>query len=682
MNHCLRYSSRCFGAFAFVSMLVLSSCGGGGGSDSPPGANTPPLVVVPPPGTLSEFAGAPDGGGNLDGVPGRFCGTAGLATDALGNVYVADTCNNSIRKISAGSVSTVASEQIGSQDGTGLPVSFYRVGAVAVDSTGTIYFTTNTSIRKISVTGQVSTLAGSPTQCNSSSDGTGAAACFAQPLAIAGDGLGNLFVADGLDNTVRKITSAGVVTTVAGKAYDAAYAEGTGADARFTRLVGIAVDGTGNVYVSDSGNRLIRKITPSGLVTTLTGIRPNFGYVGSIDGPPGIANFVRLGAMTIDSQGNLLVLDRNIVRKVTPDGIVTTREARFADGTVALLNGDGIAADMAGNVFVAANGAVYRLAPDGIVSIAAGVPLAGPGFADGLGRAANFNEPGNLAVDTGGNVYVADIGNNAMRRITPTGNVTTIATNVAASTASVFRSGLHFDLTIDQVGNIVITDAVLHLVRRFMPDGSLVTFAGSQWPDGQVAKACSFGCFYNVGASRPMAIVGDGLGDFYVLDSNRIRKVGLTGGDSIVTCGGSEFCQASQGLYPQGLVRDSAGNLYNLQRHAVVKISPAGVVAVIAGDALQTGFVDAVGPLARFSAPTYLAIDGHDNIFVADTANNAVRKVTPSGVVTTIAGSPGLRGVKVGALPGSLTKPTGIAVTADGKTIYVVSQHAVLKIEP
>ncbi|MEO8104225.1 MAG: hypothetical protein ABI790_17050 [Betaproteobacteria bacterium] len=679
MNHCFRISSRWLGVFACVSLLVLASCGGGGGNDGPSGANTPPLVIVPPPGTLSEFAGTPSGGGNLDGVPGRFCGTAGLATDAAGNVYVADTCNNLIRKISSGNVSTVAKEQIGSQYGPEVGSTFYRPKAVAVDSAGTIYFSQNCAIRKISVTGQISTLAGSHSQCTCS-DGTGEAARFGYPEAIAADGLGNLYVADHC-NTIRKVTSAGVVTTVAGMALSDSYAEGTGADARFSRPEGIAVDVAGNLYVSDSGNLLIRKITPSGLATTLTGIRPNFGYVGSIDGPPGIANFVRPTDMTIDSQGNLLVLDRNIVRKVTPDGVVTTREARYADGTIALLNGEGITVDMNGNVFVAANGAVYKLAPDGIVSIAAGAPSPVSGFADGLGRAAKFNEPGNLAVDAGGNVYVADINNNALRRITPAGNVTTVATNVAANTASNFRSGLHFDLTIDQVGNIVITDAVLHLVRRFMPDGTLVTFAGSQWPDGQMAT-CGFVCFYNSGASRPMAITGNGLGDFYVVDNSRIRKVGLTGGDSIFTCGGSEFCQASQGLYPQGLVRDSAGNLYNLQRHAVVKISPAGVVAVIAGDALQTGFVDAVGPLARFSFPTHLAIDGHDNIFVADTANNAVRKVTPSGVVTTIAGSPGLRGIKVGALPGSLLNPTGIAVTRDGKTIYVVSYHAVLKIEP
>jgi sugar lactone lactonase YvrE len=287
------------------------------------------------------------------------------------------------------------------------------------------------------------TLAGSATD-SGSADGTGAAARFNGPDGVAVDEAGDAFVADRHNNTIRKITPAGVVTTLAGSA--AAYsgsADGTGATASFNFPCGVAVDGAGNIFVADSFNDTIRMVTPAGVVTTLAG---SAGSLGSTDGAGVAARFDRPSGVAGDGAGNLFVADmgNDTIRKITPSGVVTTLagSATEAPGSADGTGGDahfnrpqGVAMDGAGNLFVTdtGNGTIRKVTPAGVVTTLAGT--AGSwGSADGTGAAARFSTPYGVAVDRAGNVFVADVGNNAIRKITASGVVTTVV-GVAAQTS-------------------------------------------------------------------------------------------------------------------------------------------------------------------------------------------------------------------------------------------------------
>jgi sugar lactone lactonase YvrE len=251
-----------------------------------------------------------------------------VAVDGTGNVFVADSSNNTIRKITpSGVVTTLAGTAglDGSADGTGAVARFRYPNGVAVDASGNVFVAdyANSTIRKITPSGVVTTLAGTAADASGSTDGTGAAARFDNPNGVAVDRSGNVFVADSYNNTIRKITPAGVVTTLAGSADSSGSADGTGTAARFSYPYGVAVDGAGNVFVTDESNNTIRKVTPSGVVTTLAGTA---GLSGSADGTGTAARFNRPQGVAVDGAGNVFVADadNNAIRKISTSGVVTT----------------------------------------------------------------------------------------------------------------------------------------------------------------------------------------------------------------------------------------------------------------------------------------------------------------------------------------------------------------------
>jgi sugar lactone lactonase YvrE/Tfp pilus assembly protein PilE len=292
----------------------------------------------------------------------------GITIDASGTAYVADSNSSRIISVTSGSVSSVfaGSGVQGFVDGSVAAAKFALPSGIAIDASGTVYVSDNVNnrIRKISG-GVVTTLAGSGAA--SFADGTGTNAQFYRPYAIAVDTSGTLYVADSYNHRIRKITPAGVVTTLAGSGV-AGFADGTGNNAQFKYPSGIAVDTSGTVYVGDSSNNRIRKITPAGVVTTLAGS----GVAGFADGIGGSAMFNNPYGLAVDTAGNIYVADgqNQRIREISPNGVVTTLAGSGTAGTI-----------------------------------------------DGSGTTAQFYNPSGIAVDTTGIINVVEVLNPRIRKI-------------------------------------------------------------------------------------------------------------------------------------------------------------------------------------------------------------------------------------------------------------------------
>jgi sugar lactone lactonase YvrE len=341
------------------------------------------VLVVPTPLTVSTVAGqgGQSGGADGSGSTARFYGPTDIAvlsgstTYSPDAFYIVDTYNHTIRKMtSAGVISTVAGAAgtSGSVDGTGTAARFNHPSGVTVDRNGMVYIadTDNNTVREMYSSGMVSTLAGAA-GTSGSVDGTGTAARFNKPTGIAVDTAGNLYVADTLNHTIRKITSSGAVSTLAGAAGMSGSVDGVGSAARFYGPQGLALSSAGTpvLYVADANNSTIRQITLStGSVVTWAGLA---GATGNADGPGSVAQFFYPCGVTIDSAGNLYVADtdNHTIRVITSLGEVTTIAGRAGTS----------------------------------------------GSADGVDSAALFNHPTGIAVDSTGSLFVADTDNDTIR---------------------------------------------------------------------------------------------------------------------------------------------------------------------------------------------------------------------------------------------------------------------------
>lgn len=573
-------------------------------------------------GIVSTFAGSEGGYADGTGTAAQFAYPSGVATDIIGNVYVTDSWNNRIRKITPeGVVTTFAGSTQGYADGIGTAALFSSLsGGIAIDIDGNIYVIDSTRIRKITPEGVVTTLAGST---NGSTDGAGTDAKFGYgEKGLTIDTSGNIFVADSVNHRIRKITPAGIVSTFAGSTEG--YADGIGTAAKFYYPSGIATDVAGNIYVADKVNVRIRKITPEGLVSTLAGY--NQGYA---DGTGTAAKFNNIKRIVTDVEGNIYISDDDMIRKVTPEGMVTTISgyiAGYADGGSIVAKFEGpksLATDVNGNMYVADSGnhRIRKITPKGVVSTFAGSIS---GYSDGTGTTARFDFPGAVATDTAGNVYVADTSNDKIRKITPEGLVSTLAGSTGGYVDGIGTTAKFENpqgIATDIFGNVYVADTGNHRIRKITPEGVVSTLAGSTsgYADG-TGTAAQF--YY------PIGLVLDALGNVYVADSGtgRIRKITPAG---VV----STFAGPTTGLGtdeqlgpPFGITIDNSGNVYMTDfSHRIRKITSTGVVTTLAGS--TEGFADGTGTAAKFSYPGGITIDNEGNICVVDSGNNRIRKI-------------------------------------------------------
>ncbi len=382
----------------------------------------------------------------------------GLAIDSSGNLYIADSLNNRIRKVSGTTISTIAGSGVFSYSGDGGPATAAQLNspqAVAVDASGNVYVadTSNNVVRQISAKGVISTIAGNGTAGFGGDNGAATSAQLSAPQGVAVDASGNVYVADTANARVRKI-SGGTITTVAGSGTPGYAGDGAAAtSAQLNTPVGLAVDKSGNLYIADVGASVVRKVSTGGIITTVAGNGAQ-GYSGDtgpatgamLNGPEGVA---------VDGAGNLYITDtlNAVVREVTPGGTITTLAGSGIDGysgdsglagNAQLGSPTGIAVDSTGNLYVADSGArIRKVFASGIITTIAGSGVRGYAGDGGIATSATLNGAAGIAVDSKGDIFIADAANNAVRELVFTGSGLSISavTNGASNQAGAIAPG-------------------------------------------------------------------------------------------------------------------------------------------------------------------------------------------------------------------------------------------------
>ncbi len=622
------------------------------------------------PWTVTTLAGSGTAGfSDATGTAAKFSAPHGLAFDSAGRLYVADTGNHRIRRITVNDriVDTFAGTGTsGATEGLRTVATFNNPFGVVFDSAGNLYIADrdNHRIRKINTNGTVSTLAGST---SGSVNGTGAGAQFNRPIGLAADALGNLYVADENNHSIRKVTTpAGLVSTVAGLG-TSGMVNGSSNFARFNGPTSLIVDLYGHLIVADAKNHRIRKIVVNAILVPATvsggnltatinaeelGLDPNTVYyfrwrslLDQSTQPLGQSFYL------LDAPGVTTTAATGITRSaatlnasVDPQGSATTVSFEYStdpnlEGPIrvepagtAINDPQGMAVDGEGNLYIADSGAhrILKRTPEGAMILFAGDGT--PGFADGQGNAARFDHPSDIAVDVAGNLYVADEFNHRVRKITPNGNVSTIAGSniagfadapVATGGQLLFPTGVAVDAT---GANIYIADRGNHRIR-LVSGGALSTFAGAGTA-GYVQGLATVAKFNN-----PTGVAVDALGNVYVAD------------------------------------RDN---------HCV-RLIFSGTVSTAAGTG-TAGFLDGDAGIAQFASPSDVAVDLDGRVLVADRDNHRLRRIDGDQVVT-LAGSgiPGTldspsSGFLYPATAAQFSSPTNVATGGYDGAVYLTEQ--------
>jgi sugar lactone lactonase YvrE len=583
---------------------------------------------------------------------------------------------------------------------------------MTVDSAGNLFIADqyNNRIRKVDTDGIITTVAGNGTR-NFSGDGSAAtnASLFA-PSGVAVDSSGNLFIADFGNNRIREVGANGIITTVAGSGPYGGTApvfSGDGGPATNATLAvpnGVALDSSGNLFIADTGNGRIRKVSTNGIITTVAGNGSVLGYFGD-GGPATNASLPNLASVAVDASGNLFIADtyNQRIRKVNANGIITTfAGGGIGDGAAAInasLNyPHGVAVDASGNLFITddLNNRIREVNANGIITTIAGDGTAAFSGDGSAATNATLDDPFDVALDASGNLFVADSGNSRLRELSTNGIIATVAGNGTSAYSGDGGAAIHAGCTfagvaVDASGNLFIADTYNQRIRKVNADGIITTVAGN----GTNAFAGDGGAATNSSLSHPYDVAVDASGNLFIADqgNNRVRKVSTNG--IITTVAGNGYTNmygaagysgdggaaTNAGLNgPSGVTLDASGDLFiaDTGNQRIREVRPNGIITTVAGSQQYVmGYSGDGGPAtnAGLSNPGSVAVDISGNLFIADQYNQRIRKVTntqgPSLTMNNVAaGNAGDYQLAVTGPGGSVTSSVVTLIVAASPLIY------------
>jgi sugar lactone lactonase YvrE len=570
----------------------------------------------------------------------------GLAIDKAGNLYIAESGGNLVLKVNTdGRITVVAGTGATGYAGDGglaINALLNHPTGIAVDFAGNLYIADrdNYRIRMVSAGGIITTVAGSGETGRGVGDGGQAIngeISFAESVAV--DSQGNLYIADRMNSLVRKVQANGIISTVAGNgSFGFSGDQVQATSTQLNQPSAVALDLSGNLYIADSGNNRIRMVSPSGMISTVAGTG-TWGYSG--DGGNAASAQIAVWGLTVDSSGNLYLYGGDsLIRKISADGTITTIEggsvppvSDVALGTQ-LQYPEGLAIDSYGNLYVAeaGNHVIRKLSTDGTLVIVAGNGTPGYSGDGNSAIAAQLSNPVGVAVDSSGNLFISDYGNNVIRKVTPDHVISTIAgggTNICPSSGAAAAVQLlnPAGLAVDSYGNLYIADSGHGCVLKTTPAGQVSSIAGST------------------------ADVSDVFLNDQTTGSNTTLYV------------------------PQGVAVDSSGTVYiaDTGNSCIRMVKNDGTTTVVAGNGVfgYTGD-DGAAASAQLSAAWSVSVDASGNLYIADTLNARVRRVATDGTIATIAGSgaPGYSGDGGDGRCAQLNTPWSLAVDSEGN-IYI-----------
>ncbi len=687
------------------------------------GLMTTTAFAATPDGVITTIAGTGTAGVAGDGGPATSAqvnSAQSAAVDAAGNVYIADTNNHRIRKIAhdTGIISTFAGTGVAGFLGDGAAATaarlYYPTG-VAVDSSGNLYIANryNHRIRKVTVgTGVITTVAGSATAGYGGDGGVATAAQLLYPYGLTVDGTGNIFIADTNNQRIRQVSAAtGNIATLAGTGTAGYNGDGPAIGATLNYPTGVAVDGPGNVYIADQNNQRVRKIAAgTGVISTVIGTGVG-GFFGE-DGPATSARMNLPIALAVDAAGNVYVADyyNGRIRKLTvATGLFTTvagsgTAGYQGDGGLAtagaLYYPTGIAVDAAGALYIGDqnNNRIRKVAaptvPTLTLSTVAGTGTGGYN-GDGPATSAQLNTPSGVTADIFGNVYIADQSNQRIRKVTAaTGVISTIAgTGLGGyagegGPATAARLNSPVGLAVDASGNVFIADYYNQRIRKVSAaTGIISTVAGN----GTAGYSGDGGAATTASLYYPTGVAVDGAGNIYIADRSNHRVRMVSAATSIITTiagtgtagvgGDGGPGSAAQLNNPAGVAADAVGNVYiaDTNNSRIRRVTAGtGIISTFVGTS-TTGYdgESVVPTLAKLYFPTGVAVDPAGNLYIADQYNHRIRKVSAAtGLITTVVGSAnGLYGGDGGAASaGQLLYPYGVGVDGGG-SVYVADTN-------
>lgn len=621
------------------------------------------------------------------------------AVDSSGNVYIADSADQYVFKVTpGGTLSIFAGNGVAGITGDGGPATSASLNnplRVAFGPAGTVYITEQFNVRAVSPAGVISTFAGNGTSGFSGDGGPATNAALDAPHGVAVNS-GMVYIADSLNNRIRKVAG-GIISTFAGTGV-AGYSgdSGPATSAQLNGPDGLAFDAAGNLYIADANNSVIRKVALDGTITTVAGNgAPGFS------GDGGLATNASLNyalSVALDTAGNLYIVDQgnNRVREVVGGTITTIAGNGFADSlgdggpalSASLARPFSIAVDSTGKIYVAElNSARVRLINAGIISTFAGngqyyfTGDGGPAVDAALGYV------NAVATDSQSKVYIS--AQNRIRKISSGVILTVAGSNRGLGNAG--DGGLATNATLDYpqgmgldpAGNLFIADTFNQRIREVTAADSVIN---------TVVGYNNAGCFGDGGLATsatvniPYTVVADSGGNYFIADSgsNAVRKVDAGGfistyaGQCFNAGFGGDGGPATSALlsFPTGLALDSASNLYiaDQNNRRIRKVTPQGIITTVAGNGTAGYSGDGGPPLsASLNNPQGVAVDANGEIFIADTGNNAIRKVLPQGLISTIAGTgqPGFSGDGGPAQSAALKGPTTVAIRVADSALII-----------